>query len=109
MGLDITIMERKDYCCPDCGKLVHSQIVSDIPSGGKVWYRYLESIGYYVPYEKRTAENDWYGKDRILSDEEAEALADFASENLVYNADLIVSFIAIALLHKNKIVIKADW
>ena len=61
MSLDITIKERKEFRCPDCGRLVTTQDIDAEDSGGRVWYGFLESVGYYVPYEKRTKENDWYG------------------------------------------------
>ena len=78
-------------------------------SGGRVWYEFLEPIGYYVPYEKRTKENDWYGEDMVLTEEQAKQLADFVSDNKPYNARDIECLVARALLHGNKVVINADW
>ena len=52
MGLDITIMERKDVRCPHCGEVVNTVDVSSTDSGGRLWYDFLERLGYYVPYEK---------------------------------------------------------
>ena len=62
MSLDITIKERKEFHCPDCGRLVTTQDIDAGCSGGRVWYNFLEPIGYYVPDEKRTKENDWTGR-----------------------------------------------
>ena len=109
MGLDITIKERKEFRCPDCGRLVIEQDICEEWSSGRVWYDFLESIGYYVPYEKRTDENDWYGKDMVLTEEQAIQLADFVSNNQTYNARDIECLVARALLHGNKVIINADW
>ena len=109
MSLDITIKERKEFRCPDCGRLVATQDICAEYSSGRVWYGFLESVGYYVPYEARTEENDWYSKDMELSDEQAKQLADFVSDNQPYNARDVECLVARALLHGNKVVINADW
>ena len=109
MSLDITIKERKEFRCPDCGRLVTTQDLGAECSGGRVWYNFLEPIGYYVPYEKRTEENDWYGKDMVLTEEQEKQLADFVSDNLPYHWVAINNLIASAMLHGNKVVINADW
>ena len=109
MSLDITIKERKEFRCPDCGRLVTTQDVGAEDSGGRVWYDFLEPIGYYVPYEKRTEENDWYGLDMVISGEQAKQLADFVSDNLPYYTTSIYGLVTRALLHGNKVVINADW
>ena len=109
MSLDITIKERKELRCPDCGRRGTTQDVGAEDSGGRVWYDFLESIGYYVPYEKRTEENDWYGEDMALTEEQAKQLADFVSDNLPYNARDVECLVARALLHGNKVVSNADW
>ena len=109
MSLDITIKERKEFRCPDCGRLVTTQDIDAECSGGGVWYNFLEQIGYYVPYEKRTEENDWYGKDMVLTEEQEKQLADFVSEYKPYNDKSIYGLVARALLHGNKVVINADW
>ena len=109
MGLDITIKERREFRCPDCGLLVTTQDIGEECSCGRVWYDFLESVGYYVPYEKRTEENDWYGKDMVLTEEQEKQLADFVSEYQPYNARDVEYLVARALLHGNKVVINADW
>lgn len=78
MGLDITVMERRDVRCPHCGEVITTVDVASTDSGGSLWYDFLERLGYYVPYEKRTKENDWYGKDMVLDNEQAKQLADYA-------------------------------
>ena len=109
MSLDITIKERKEFRCPDCGRLVTTQDIDAECSGGRVWYNFLEPIGYYVPYEKRTEENDWYGKDMVLTEEQEKQLADFVSDNQPYYAKSIYGLVARALMRGNKVVINADW
>ena len=109
MSLDITIKERKEFYCPNCGRLVTAQDIGEEYSGGRVWYDFLEPIGYYVPYEKRTEENDWYGKDMVLTEEQAKQLADFVSDNQPYNYMDVEGLVARALLHGNKVVINSSW
>ena len=109
MSLDITIKERNEFRCPYCGRLVTTQDIGAECSGGRVWYDFLEPIGYYVPYEKRTMENDWYGEDMVLTEDQTKQLADFVSDNLPYHWYAINNLIASAMLHGNKVVINADW
>ena len=109
MSLDITIKERKEFRCPDCGWLVMSQDIDAECSSGRVWYDFLESIGYYVPYEKRTEGNDWYGEDMVLTEEQAKQLAQFVSDyQPIYYHDIEV-LVERALIRGNKVVINADW
>ena len=109
MSLDITIKERKEFRCPDCGRLVTTQDIDAECSGGRVWYDFLEPIGYYVPYEKRIEENDWYGKDMELTEEQAEQLVDFVHVHRPYNDMNIAHLVQVALMDENKIVINANW
>ena len=109
MSLDITIKERKEFRCPDCGRLVTTLDIDAECSSGRVWYDFLESVGYYVPYERRTEENDWYGKDMVLTEEQAKQLADFVSDNQPYNYMDVEGLVARALLHGNKVVINSSW
>lgn len=46
MGLDITVMERKDVRCPHCGEVVNTVEVDGTNSGGSLWYDFLERLGY---------------------------------------------------------------
>ena len=109
MGLDITISERKEHRCPNCGIPVGHINIASTDSGGRLWYDFLERLGYYVPYEKRTKKNDWYGKDMVLDNEQAKQLVDYAVKKEVYNWDGVESVVAEALAHGNKVVINADW
>ena len=109
MSLDITIKERKEFRCPECGRLVTKQDIDAEYSGGRVWYDFLESVGCYVPCGKRTEENDWYGEDMVLTEEQAKQLADFVSDNQPYNARYVECLVARALMRGNKVVINANW
>ena len=53
MSLDITIKERKEYRCPDCGRLVTTQDIGAEYSDGRVWYEFLQVVGYYVEGDKQ--------------------------------------------------------
>ena len=109
MGLDITVMERKAVRCPHCGEVVNTVDVASTDSSGRLWYDFLERLGYYVPYEKRTEKNNWYGKDMVLDNEQAKQLVDYAVKKEVYNWDGVESVVAEALAHGNKVDITADW
>ena len=109
MSLDITIKERKEFRCPDCGRLVTTQDIGEECSSGRVWYDFLQGVGYYVEDDNQTEEEDWYGKDMVLTEEQAKRLADFVSDNQPYNARDVECLVARALLHGNKVVINADW
>ena len=109
MSLDITIKERKEFRCPDCGRLVTTQDIDSECSSGRVWYDFLQGVGYYVEGDNPTEENDWYGEDMVLTEEQAKQLADFVSDKHPYNARDVECLVARALLHGNKVVINADW
>ena len=109
MGLDITFSQRKNIDCPKCGEIIGHTDVSYVDGGGRGWYPFLESIGYYVPYEQRTEENDWYGKDMVLTDEQADELYRFAQSHDLYGSDGVLGLIAQARYVKDSIVVNADW
>ena len=109
MSLDITIKERKEFRCPDCGRLVTTQDIAEECSGGRVWYDFLQGVGYYVEDDNPTEENDWYGKDMVLTEEQTKQLADFVSDNQPYNYMDVEGLVARALLHGNKVVINSSW
>ena len=109
MSLDITIKERKEFRCPDCGRLVTTQDIAEECSSGRVWYDFLQGVGYYVEDDNPTEENDWYGKDMELTEEQAKQLAQFVSDYQPTYYDDIEVLVARALLHGNKVVINADW
>ena len=108
MSLDITIKEWKEFRCPDCGKLVTTSDIYAECSGGRVWYDFLESVGYYDPHVEPEYDA-WYGEDMILAEEQAKQLADFVSDKHPYNARDVECLVARALMHGNKVVINADW
>ncbi len=110
MSLDVTFSQAKKAFCPHCGmEVLGHEIVDSEDSGGRAWYPFLESIGYYVPYEQRTEENDWYGKDMVLTREQAQQACKFAIKNDVYNGKAISKLILWALSEEDYIVVNADW
>ena len=109
MSLDITIKERKEFRCPDCGRMVTTQDIYAECSGGREWYDFLQGVGYYVEDDNPTEEEDWYGEDMVLTEEQAKQLADFVSDIQPYNARDVEHLVAMALLRGNKVVINADW
>lgn len=110
MGLDIRFRKEEDIHCPHCGKPVYRNTLCELTSGGRGWYPFLESIGYYVPFEQRTEENDWYAADMTLTSEQMKEAALFARKNSdLYDAEAIHSMIASAILFGEKIVVNADW
>ena len=104
MGLDVTIKERQEFCCPDCGKLVTTKDIDEVNTGGKDWYDFLKSVGYYGD-----SENKWYGEDMALTDEQARALAEYSAKNVYWPNNEIERLVAVALLRGHKVVINADW
>ena len=109
MSLNITIKERKEFRCPDCGRLVTTKDIDAERSSGRVWYDFLQGVGYYTEGDNPTEENDWYGNDMVLTEEQAQRLADFISEYQPYYTKYIYGLVTRALLHGNKVVINADW
>jgi hypothetical protein len=111
MSLDITFKECENIICPHCGEIVGTEDLQSVNSGGKCWYPVLESLGYYVPYNKRTEENDWYGKDMTLTYEQAnEMYQKIKADKFDFtNGVGIMNLIAQAVMNRNQIVICADW
>ena len=111
MGLDITFTEREDVICPHCGEKVNTKDIETVHSCGRNWYPIMESIGYYVPWEKRTEENDWYGKDMVLTNDQAMEVYKrvLTSEDTFYYGEGVLGLIARATLNKNQVVVNADW
>ena len=109
MGLDITIKERKEFHCPDCGRLVTTQDIGAECSGGREWYDFLQGVGYYVEDDNQTEEEDWYGKDMELTEEQAHQLIRFVLDYQPTEYDKIEHLVERALVRGNKVVINADW
>ena len=109
MSLDITIKEREEFRCPDCGRLVTTQDIGAECSSGRVWYDFLQGVGYYVEDDNPTEENDWYGLDMVLDEKQAKQLAQFVSDYQPTGYDDIEVLVARALLHGNQVVINSSW
>lgn len=113
MGLDIRISRAKPIYCPHCGELVTYRAVDTINCGGRWWYEYLESIGYYKPYVKgQPYSQPMYGKDMALNDEQVDGLIKFVKQpdfGSSLQMEQVLWLIESALSDGDKIVINADW
>ena len=113
MGLDIRISRAEPIYCPHCGELVTYKPIESIDSGGRRWYEFLESIGYYKPYVKgQPYSQPMYGKDMELSNEQVSKLFKFVNHpdfEGQWQMDSISRLIESARIDDDKIVINADW
>ena len=113
MGLDIRISRAKPIYCLHCGELVTYRDVDTINCGGRWWYEYLESIGYYKPYVKgQPYSQPMYGKDMTLNEEQVDELIKFVNQpdfGSSLQMEQALWLIESALSYKDKIVINADW
>ena len=113
MGLDIRISRAEPIYCPHCGELVTYRAVDTVDGGGRWWYEYLESIGYYKPYVKgQPYSQPMYGKDLVLSDEQVGELFKFVNRpdfGSSLQMEQALWLIESALIDGDKIVINADW
>lgn len=110
MSLDIRFTSYEGGVCPHCGEIVGRKEIDCAESGGKGWYPILEELGYYVPYEQRTEENEWYGKDMVLTEEQADKVYRFVCDNPdLYDSCYVRRVLASALYEKYTIVVNADW
>lgn len=109
MGLDITFTHRKKLVCPKCGEILGHTDVRYACGSGRAWYEILEQLGYYVPYDKRTEENDWYGKDMVLTTAQAKEVYHFINRKDICCYDDVCGLIAAALFENDCVVINANW
>ena len=106
MGLDIRISRVKPIYCPHCGELVTYKSVDDVDGSGRIWYEFLDDIGYRKP-----GNSDMYGRDMVLDDEKLNELVGFInrySEN-GFRFSSIGRLIEDARIDGDKIIINADW
>lgn len=110
MSLDISFSAPKGEICPHCGGVVKAAEMYSAESGGRAWYPILEELGYYVPYEQRTEENNWYAKDMALTAEQTRTLYEFVKNRKdLYNREVVLGLIATAIVDECAVVINADW
>ena len=113
MGLDIRISRAEPIYCPHCGELVTYRDIDTINCGGRWWYEYLESIGYYKSYVKgQPYSQPMYGKDMVLNDEQVYGLIKFVKQpdfGSLLQMEQVLWLIESALIDIDKIVINADW
>ena len=113
MGLDITISRAEPIYCPHCGELVTYRAVDTVYGGGRWWYEFLESIGYYKPYVKgQSYSQPMYGKDMALNDEQVDWLIKFVKQpdfGSLLQMKQVLWLIESARIDGDKIIINADW
>lgn len=105
MSLAVTVKEVQEFRCPDCGKLVTTKDVNEVNAGGPDWRDFLKSIDYYA----EGGDSGWYGKDMVLTDEQARELAKYSVKNVYWPNNDIEKLVAVALLRGHKVVVNADW
>lgn len=109
MSLDIEFTRSRNIVCPKCGDIIETLVVESSASGGRVWYEFLESLGYYVPYDQRTEENDWYGKDMILTEEQVKEAIRFVRTHEISREGSILKLLVDAIMFNHTVVVNADW
>lgn len=112
MSLDITVKVQRPIICPHCGDIVDYETIKETNSGGSVWYNYLESVGYYVPFEKKlngAGVEDKYGEDMILSEAQIELMKKYIQGHDIYYGNTIFNTISEAQIDGDDVVINADW
>lgn len=111
MSLDIYFKATHKMLCPNCKTHVTSEVIDEVGSSGKVWYDILESLGYYVPYDQLTEENDWYGKDMTLTPTQAKEVYQYVKKNFydVYYGDEVLGLLVRAIVEEHDIVVNANW
>ena len=110
MSLSIECRRRKQFICPKCGEIVGHTDSDEISFGGRVWYPLLEKLGYYVPHDQLTEDNDWYGKDMVLTSEQMDDAFRFARVHSdAYGAEILAMLIALVKYENDQLVINADW
>jgi len=90
---------------------VEMETIDTSGSGGRNWYPILESIGYYVPYDQRTEENDWYGKDMTLTEEQLREVYTYVKNNRfeLFYGESVLGTLGRAIIDGNEVVVNADW
>lgn len=109
MGLDIEFRRKKRVTCPQCNCLVKYDEVDLVYSQGRSWYPLLEQIGYYVPHDQITEENNWYGKDKVLTAEQVKAAYKFARTHEVYCGRDVAWLLMEAMAEGDDVIINANW
>lgn len=110
MGLDIRFKTQEPIICPHCGETVDYKTIDETNSGGRVWYEFLENIGYYVPDEKRTNETPGkYDEDMVLSIDQIKTLRKFLKTHDIYKHGDIDRMALKALVDKQSMIVNADW
>lgn len=110
MSLDIRFKTQTPIICPHCGEVASYETIDEVSSGGRVWYDFLEDIGYYVSDEKQANEvPSKYGEDMILSIGQIKTLRKFLKTHDIYEYRDIDCMALKALIDEQKLIVNADW
>lgn len=109
MGLDIEFRRQKKVTCPQCHCLVKYEESDVAYSQGRAWYPFLEQIGYYVPHDQITEENNWYGKDKILIDKQVKDAYKFVRTHEVYCGRDVAWLLMLAMAEDDDVIVNANW
>lgn len=111
MGLDVTVRIERPVFCPHCGEVVDWKAAKKVESFGRVWFDYLEFIGYYIPYEimQKTGKQDKYGQDVVLTNDQIKMMKSFLMHNDVPYGNIIYEAIRDVVKDSHGVVINADW
>lgn len=110
MSLDISFTTKKKVICPHCGETVKTEDGFSVYSGGRAWFSMLEELGYYVPFEKRTEKDDWYGRDMTLTTEQLDRVYQFVKSNPEISESMqVLGLLAAAKFEGDDVVVNADW
>lgn len=110
MGLDIHFKAQSPIVCPHCGEIVDYKTTEEVNSGGRVWYNFLENIGYYVSDEEEmNGKFSKYGEDMVLSINQIKILRKFLKVQDIYEKRDIDCMALKALKGGQSIIVNADW
>ncbi len=110
MELNIRFKTQSPIICPHCGEIVDYKTIEEVNSGGRVWYDFLEDIGYYVPDEKQSNETPGkYGEDMALSTDQIKTLRKFLKTHNIYEHRDIDCMALKALVDEQSMIVNADW
>lgn len=111
MSVDVRVSAERPIKCPHCGEIVHYITIIDETSGGDIWLKFLENIGYYAPYDEALGDRNWphYAETMILTDDQVKKLLKFLKNDKVPNNDSVWSVVNHALKNNDKVGVFAIW
>ena len=111
MSLDIEFIRKEEIRCPHCHKPVTTKDIRSESSDGKGWFSFLEEIGYYIPFVRRSNSSDsgLHGEELPLTEKQIKLLIEFLEKEKPQNWKEIESLVAAAFIYKDIVIVRADW